>query len=549
MKDRDSQYGRVQQKKKTGRINCSEWSYVGNLTKNIIYEPPMISRGNRINFGDLKFPCKYHDFVGIYGRNYVAQTFQDEFQKITDENELLKRYESGERKIVFDYKACITEGEENWLRHGMLLMKEKQDMIVISYVKDITEEKIEEKNMKEHLEKVQHANKEKTEFINRMSHDIRTPLNAILGMTQIASVNLDDKGRVKECLEKIMISSNHLMNLINEILDFEKIDSGMLRVGETPLNIVELVYDLTDMLKEQSERKFQKITVSMGQIRHKFVYVDELRLKELIVNVLGNAVKYTQEKGKIQISLREKRAKRPSYACYECIVSDNGIGMEEEFLPYIFDPFSRADNVSGKILGTGLGMSIARKIAWMMDGDIVVNSKLGKGSEFKIYFCLKHAEIEDVEEKKKDPPWENEFAAARDLFHKADFRGKNVLVVEDNALNLEIEAEIISSMGAYVETAENGRQAVDKFRHSDLYFYDLVFMDIRMPELDGYQATKLIRDMEREDAGNVPIIAMTANAFMDDEMMSRKVGMNDHVTKPLDIKKLLDTMEKWMSVK
>ena len=154
-----------------------------------------------------------------------------------------------------------------------------------------------------------------------------------------------------------------------------------------------------------------------------------------------------------------------------------------------------------------------------------------------------------MEEKKKDPPWENEFAAARDLFHKADFRGKNVLVVEDNALNLEIEAEIISSMGAYVETAENGRQAVDKFRHSDLYFYDLVFMDIRMPELDGYQATKLIRDMEREDAGNVPIIAMTANAFMDDEMMSRKVGMNAHVTKPLDIKKLLDTMEKWMSVK
>ena len=549
MKDRDSQYSWVQDKKKTSEINDCEWSYVGNLTSHMMYEPPMISRENKIRFENLKFPCGYHDFVQIYSRKYVAQAFQDEFQKITDENELLRRYQLGERKVVFDYKVCVNESVENWFRHCILLIKEQQDIIAVSYIKDITEANIEEKNMKERIEKVQHANTEKTEFINRMSHDIRTPLNAILGMTQLASVNLEDSCRVKECLEKIMISSNHLLNLINEILDFEKMDSGILRINENPIDLIELVYHIADMLKEQSRCKDQKITVSLGQIRHKFVYVDELRFKELLVNVLGNAVKYTQEKGKIEVSLREKQSERPSYACYECIVLDNGIGMDEEFLPHIFDPFCRADNVSGKILGTGLGMSIARKIVRMMDGDIVVNSKLGKGSEFKISFWLKYAEIENVEERRHVQPWENEFAAAKDFFHKADFQGKHVLVVEDNALNLEIEAEILASTGADVDTAENGRQAVDKFRCSDLYFYDLVFMDIRMPELDGYQATKMIREMEREDAGKVPIIAMTANAFMDDEMMSRKVGMNDHVTKPLDIKKLLDTMEKWMSVK
>lgn len=397
----------------------------------------------------------------------------------------------------------------------------------------------------EELDKIRMESRAKSEFISRMSHDIRTPMNNIMGLTSIAIANIEDTQRVQDCLNKIAMSGNHMLNLINDVLDISRIENGVFTICEDEINLKNLIYNVIEMIHTPSSRKHQELSADITGIMHENVIGDELHIKEVLMNVLGNAVKYTDENGKIQLTVLEKERKDENIACYEFVVQDSGIGMEESFIQHIFEPFAREERMGWQISGTGLGMTIARKLAVMMNGDIRVKSRKGKGSEFTVTLCLKLRE--DGRDVHKHPETLSEKDELQeDTWKSRDFSNKRILLVEDNPLNCEIESEIIGTTGAIVEIAENGRLAVEKVKNSPEEYYDLIFMDIRMPEMDGYQATKLIRKMERGDCQKIPVIAMTANAFADDTIRAREAGMNGHISKPVDMNRLFQIMENLM---
>ena len=515
------------------------------------------------------------------------------------------------------------------------------------------------------------ANRAKTDFLSNMSHDIRTPMNGIIGMTAIAAAHIDDKERVQDCLKKITQASKHLLSLINEVLDMSKIESGKVELIEEEFNLSDLVDNLLTMTSAQIEEHHHKLSVNISGVTHEAVIGDSLRIQKVFTNLMGNAVKFTPDGGKIRLSISEKPSNQAKVGCYEFVFEDNGMGMSEEFLDKIFEPFARAaDDRVNKIQGTGLGMPISRNIVRMMGGDIKVESKLGIGSRFTVTMYLKlqdtvevrydkfvdldvlvadddvlslesccdilndfgmHAEgvttgqeavdyvVRHQEENRdyfaciidwkmpdmdgieitrairravgNDVPiiiisaydWfdiEQEARAAganafisKPLFRSRlaktfnalvedeesreqevpyaelenmDLSGCRALLVEDNELNAEIAEELLKMTGLSVEHAVNGTEAVDKLSGCEDGYYDVIFMDIQMPGMNGYDATRAIRAMRRNYCRQVPIIAMTANAFAEDVQAAKTVGMNEHIAKPLDMKILAATLEKWM---
>lgn len=552
MRDREIEKNGTEEETQLNAEDNVKCIYSGNLTCNLICEPPKVTGNGRIHLEDMEFPCEYDSFIINCADTYIDKKNRFAYRENSSRRNLMQIYRRGDRKVSFEYSVCSDRENVTWLRQTVLLVKNNQDILAVTCLEDITEEMVREQRIRETLEKMEVANLEKSEFINRMSHDIRTPMNAIIGMTDIAAANIDDKERIRDCLDKIAMSSNHLLALVNEILDISRIESGKQQMRECRLNLRELLNHIADMIRLQSNRKHQSLSVKIRQMKHERVWGDELKIKEMLMNIMGNAVKYTESGGDILVRLSEREVETEEFACYEFSVKDNGIGMDEEFLKHIFDPFTRGENVNMHIPGAGLGMTIARKIAQMMNGDIYVKSMPGQGSEFTIMIYLKYC-IDEMDLYKDcmepiaagiEPCMETSAALG-----KSDFSDKRVLIVEDNILNLEIESEIISTTGANVETAENGKIAVEMIESSEQGYYDLVFMDIRMPKMDGYEATARIRELDREDTKRVPIVAMTANAFADDAAMSRRAGMNDHVIKPLDISRLFATMEKWLPQK
>ena len=315
----------------------------------------------------------------------------------------------------------------------------------------------------EELDKIRMESRAKSEFISRMSHDIRTPMNNIMGLTSIAIANIEDTQRVQDCLNKIAMSGNHMLNLINDVLDISRIENGVFTICEDEINLKNLIYNVIEMIHTPSSRKHQELSADITGIMHENVIGDELHIKEVLMNVLGNAVKYTGENGKIQLTVLEKERKDENIACYEFVVQDSGIGMEESFIQHIFEPFAREERMGWQISGTGLGMTIARKLAVMMNGDIRVKSRKGKGSEFTVTLCLKLRE--DGRDVHKHPETLSEKDELQeDTWKSRDFSNKRILLVEDNPLNCEIESEIIGTTGAIVEIAENGRLAVEKVK-------------------------------------------------------------------------------------
>jgi PAS domain S-box-containing protein len=386
------------------------------------------------------------------------------------------------------------------------------------------------------------ASNAKTSFLANMSHDIRTPMNGIIGMTAIASANLDDKEKVKDALNKINGASQHLLNLINEVLDMSKIESGKVHLNEEAFSLSYLVDNMMSMVRSQLEKHNHDCRLFMSNIVHDNVIGDSLRVQQILMNFMSNAIKYTPDGGRISIEISEKPIRQSGVGLYEIIFRDNGIGMTPEFAATIFDPFSRAeDSRANKIQGTGLGMSIARSIVRMMGGDIQVETKLNKGSKFTITFCLKFQE----------KPVENQSALDNDddmlvEFEEADFFGSRVLLVEDNDLNAEIAQEILEMTGLDVERAEDGLVAVDKIEKCEDGYYDLILMDIQMPKMNGYDATRVIRAMNRDYCKRVPILAMTANAFSEDVRSAKHAGMNAHLSKPLELDKLARSLHRWL---
>ena len=537
----------------------------------------------------------------------------------------------------------------------------------------IKKEKKQEAALREAYYAAESASKAKTDFLSSMSHDIRTPMNGIIGMTAIAASHLDDKERVKDSLEKITKASRHLLSLINEVLDMNKIESGKVQLAEDEFNLSDLIENLINMTSSQITEHNHTLNVNVSGVQHENVIGDSLRIQKIFTNLMGNAVKFTPDGGRIRLTISERPSRQEKVGCYEFVFEDNGIGMSEEFMDHIFEPFTRAEDGSERrTQGTGLGMTISRNIARMMGGDIKVESTLGVGSIFTVTIYLKlqdknenlekrfvdldvlvadddelslessldilssmgmkvegvnngkdavekvvsrHSEgldffaaildwkmpgMDGIEATRKirqkvgnDVPiviisaydWSEieedaKRAGANAFIGKPLFKsrlektfssilgkeeekpvdkyislsdlealklqGKRALVVEDNDLNMEIACEILKTTGMSIETAIDGIEAVDLITSSPDGYYDIVFMDIQMPKMNGYDATRAIRAQNRPYLKQVPIIAMTANAFAEDVQAARTVGMNWHISKPLELHALKSVLERFI---
>ena len=539
---------------------------------------------------------------------------------------------------------------------------------------DVSQEKKAEieshKALKDAYRAAENASRAKTEFLSNMSHDIRTPMNAIVGLTAIAGANIENQDRVVECLGKITKSSRHLLGLINEVLDMARIESGRMSLAEEDFSLPELVDNLLTLTKPAIDEHKHQLEVHVEHIEHEAVCGDSLRIQQVFVNLMSNAVKYTPDGGNITLTIKEKPNGFSELGCYEFSIEDNGIGMMPEFQKIMFEPFSRADDHrTTKVQGTGLGMAIARNIVNLMNGDIQVESAPNKGTKITVTVYLKLQENEKEQEKELlDLPvlvvdddktccestvatlqeigiagewvltgkeavercaarhktgrdyfavildWKmpeiDGIATARKIrervgedvtiiiltsfdfseieeearaagvnafmakplfrsrltatlrqftsgkkeenarnyledFAKENYAGKRILLVEDNELNREIATEIIGMTGVTIDSAENGKIAVEKVMEAPEKWYDLIFMDIQMPIMNGYEATAAIRALAGS-RGKVPIIAMTANAFAEDVQLAKNTGMNEHIAKPLDLNKLNDVLKQWL---
>ena len=615
----------------------------------------------------------YSDLRQYLSEHYIADPDSSvDMSEVISPDFAKKNLSKDVRYLQYEYE--IDMGGRHWENISIICINRRRGVPtrVLYAIQDVTALKEREHAirlaLKNSSEAAEAANRAKSDFLARMSHDIRTPMNAIMGMTAVAAMHLDDKERLTDCLSKITVSSRHLLALINDVLDMSKIESGKVSLSEEPFSMADMVDGVVTIIRNQAKSKNQELRVHINDIAHENVIGDTLRLRQVFVNILGNSVKFTPEGGKIIFSIAEKPSSIHGMACYEFTCEDNGIGMDEEFIKTVFDPFSRSKQ-SANIEGTGLGMPITRNIVRMMSGDIAVESKLGVGTKFTVQLhlrlqeqgdedvgsladlrilvadddessCITTSEIlanigmnpkwvlsgkeavsetvsahgsgddfsavildwkmpdmdgvqtarairekigdgvpiiilsaydwTDIEDEAREagirafiekPLFRSRLvyalksvltrdaedkAVLPDELSKTDFSGKRVLLVEDNELNMEIASELLSYTGVETDCAENGQVALEKVKNSEAGHYDLILMDIQMPLMNGYEATRAIRALDRPDLKDLPIIAMTANAFSDDIFKAHESGMNDHISKPVEVQKLLDTMKKWM---
>ena len=386
----------------------------------------------------------------------------------------------------------------------------------------------------EALQTAENANKAKTDFLSNMSHDIRTPMNAIIGMTSLIRHDAGNKAKVIEYADKIDISSQHLLGIINDVLDMSKIEAGKTVFKYTDFSILDFITELNTIFHSQIDEKNQTLTIIKENIRHEWVNGDKVHLMQIFSNLVSNAVKYTQKGGKIQFLVEECETKSSVYAKYRFLVSDNGMGMSADFKETIFDPFTRAEgSVTNKIQGTGLGMAITRNLVEAMGGTIDVESELGQGSCFEVLIDLRIAEDRSVSSTVQEEKNEQ---------NDNIFQGMRFLCAEDNELNAEILTELLKIEGAECTICENGEEILKTFEKSAPGDYDMILMDVQMPVMNGYEATKAIRRSSHKLAKTIPIIAMTANAFSEDIQHSLAAGMNAHVSKPVEMRVLEKTI-------
>ena len=663
----------------TALMSNSLCSFEFNLTRDLI-EQDIIRTidGQRISLleqSGLTIPCKVSEYFEKRKQFVLAESMEDYSATVNIEN-LARCFERDEREVIAEYWAEGCGHDHMCVRQSFIMTRddETDDIMVMVVSRDITEQVRKQREQTQALQdalmQAQHANRAKTTFLSNMSHDIRTPMNAIIGFSTIAVSHIDNKDQVLDCLQKVLASSNHLLSLINDILDMSRIESGKVQIKEQECNISEQMHNLVNIIQPQVKAKQLELFIDTFEVTNEDVIADPLKLNQVFLNLLSNAVKYTPAGGTVTFRIIQKTTFRHGYGDYTFIIKDNGIGMSPEFVEHIFEPFERESTVTQSgIQGTGLGMAITKNIVEMMNGTITVESEMGKGSTFTVELGLKLQDTDKTEKQIRElegvrvlvvdddlntcdsvnkmlkqiglrPEWTtsgreavyraksayeegdsyhtfiidwqmpglsgvetareirrvigdeapiiiltaydwtdieeeakavgvNAFCpkplfmsdlkavllATNNLLEKqeevpewtlADFSGKRILLVEDNELNREIAQVILEEAGFLVDTAPDGTDAVAIMEKAEENYYDTILMDVQMPVMDGYEATRTIRRLPRKDVQNLPIIAMTANALEEDKEAALKNGMNAHIAKPLDMDIFISVLKKFL---
>lgn len=481
--------------------------------------------------------CKTTDeVVERFVTTCVRPEDQEKMWEFTDWRSLNQRLEK-HTTTVMEFHGAITPWE--WCRASWIVASRDahgEIKEVLFAVEDISAIIAERKKIEKEREQARiqadAANRAKTTFLFNMSHDIRTPMNAIVGYSELLQKHLDDREKCEDYIKKIRSSSDFLLSLINNVLEMARIESGKVTLDETPIEPGRVTDAVANVFAEDVEQRKIQFTREFD-VQTKYIYCDQLKMQKIFLNLLSNAFKYTPDGGKIAMITKELSCDRPGYAKLQTTISDTGIGMSREYLPMLFDEFSRERNSMGnKMEGTGLGMAIVKNLVDLMDGTVEVKSELGKGSSFTVTVLHRIAQEEEVQT-------DQDIEIKKDLF-----AGKRVLLTEDNDLNAEITDELLKEYGFLIERARDGQECITMLENAQPEYYDLILMDIQMPNMNGYQATREIRQIDDQKKRKIPIIAMTANAFEEDRKNALAAGMNDHLAKPIDITKLIKKIVK-----
>jgi len=451
--------------------------------------------------------------------------------------------------LRFEYR--IRWEEERWENASVLFLRQKDGTpeSLILAVQDVTALQRQKDAIQQALRDAFHTaedlSRAKSDFLARMSHDMRTPMNAVLGMASIGLSNLDDSSKVRDCLEKIDASGRQLLGLINDVLDMSKIENGGIALAEAQFDLTDEIGLALDEARSAAEKKNIRLDIDIVPFEHRAVLGDSGRFRQVLRNLLENAVKYTLSGGAIIFRGRELPSRVSKSGYYEFIVEDTGVGIDPAFQPKIFEPFVRGESRQGD-LGTGLGLSIARTIVKLMNGDIKVESEPGCGSKFIVHIFLKWEEGVSYPLVREEACPIGAEGAGNEPKPITRHAGTRVLLVEDIEMNRIIIRELLKKAGLLVETAENGEEAVAMVQKNPPAYYSLIFMDLQMPVMDGYEASRTIRSSDRKDLRHIPIVAVSANAFQEDVLRAEDAGMNELVMKPVGLNSLLEALDKWL---
>ncbi len=650
-----------------------------NLTKDLIEQDVIYTlQGQTLSLLEklgVKAPCSASECLAGMEKFILKESIET-YRRVVNIQYLKDCFAQGQAEVAADYWALVSGDKPICIRQSFVMTQDDStgDIVAMVVSKEITEQVYQQREQTQALQdalmQAQHANRAKTAFLSNMSHDIRTPMNAIIGFTTIAVSHIDNKDQVRDCLQKVLSSSNHLLSLINDILDMSRIESGKVQINEQECNISELMHNLVNIIQPQVKAKQLELFIDTFEVVNEDVIADSLKLNQVFINLLSNAVKYTPAGGSVSFRIMQKTTFRHGYGDYIFTVKDNGVGMSSEFVKHVFEPFEREATVTQSgIQGTGLGMAITKNIIEMMNGTIEVESEIGKGSTFTVTLGLKLQDVEknaeqikeieglralvvdddfnvcdsvskmlkqlgmraewttsgreaayraklaceegdsyhtyiidwqmpetsgvetarkirsvvgsdvpiiiltaydwtDIEEEAKaagvtafcaKPLFMSDLKSALLVANNLvenkeqvlawtteDFGGKRLLLVEDIELNREIAEVILTESGFVVESAPDGTDAVAMVKEAEEYYYDAVLMDVQMPIMDGYEATRTIRALPRKDVKTLPIIAMTANALEEDKEAALKNGMNAHIAKPLDVEVLMEVLRQYL---